>query len=163
MWCGWEGVVWVVQLITLSTPTPVEVELGWGCGWAVTKNSMRTRSGVWELSENYYRRTWRQPCLSRGFIDSSENGGQKTLDTTLHRLTHKGAYRVWFPEEQVLLYFQALSLQPHLSLPSFTSLTQPWPHSVPPSIISTLLTKFIFLYFMNTEYSQRLNKISQIN
>ena len=27
----------VVQLITLSTPTRVEVELGWGCGWAVTK------------------------------------------------------------------------------------------------------------------------------
>ena len=26
----------VVQLITLSTPTRVEVELGWGCGWAVT-------------------------------------------------------------------------------------------------------------------------------
>ena len=26
----------VVQLITLSTPTRVEVELGWGCGLAVT-------------------------------------------------------------------------------------------------------------------------------
>jgi hypothetical protein len=29
----WGGVVVVVQLITLSTPTRVEVELG--CGWAV--------------------------------------------------------------------------------------------------------------------------------
>ena len=26
----------MVQLITLSTPTRVEVELGSGCGWAVT-------------------------------------------------------------------------------------------------------------------------------
>ena len=26
----------MVQLITLSTPTRVEVELGYGCGWAVT-------------------------------------------------------------------------------------------------------------------------------
>ena len=34
---GWGGVVWVVQLITLSTQTWVEVELGRGCGWAVTK------------------------------------------------------------------------------------------------------------------------------
>ena len=32
--CGWVGRV--VQLITLSTPTRVEVELGYGCGWAVT-------------------------------------------------------------------------------------------------------------------------------
>ena len=29
----------VVQLITLSTPTWVEVELGGGCGWAVTKGN----------------------------------------------------------------------------------------------------------------------------
>ena len=35
-WWWW----WVVvQLITLSTPTRVEVELGWGCGWAVTKKN----------------------------------------------------------------------------------------------------------------------------
>ena len=32
----------VDQLITLSTPTRVEVELGLGCGWAVT------------IIENYY-------------------------------------------------------------------------------------------------------------
>ena len=34
---GWGG---VVQLITLSTPTRVEVELGSGCGWAVTTKSV---------------------------------------------------------------------------------------------------------------------------
>ena len=32
-WGGWDG---VDQLITLSTATWVEVELGLGCGWAVT-------------------------------------------------------------------------------------------------------------------------------
>ena len=26
----------MAQLITLSTPTWVKVDLGWGCGWAVT-------------------------------------------------------------------------------------------------------------------------------
>jgi hypothetical protein len=36
MWVGGVG-GWVVQLITLSTPTRVEVELGLGCGWALTK------------------------------------------------------------------------------------------------------------------------------
>ena len=30
------GVGGVDQLISLSTPTRIEVELGWGCGWAVT-------------------------------------------------------------------------------------------------------------------------------
>jgi hypothetical protein len=32
------GGVVVVQLINLSTTIKVEVELGWGCGWAVTIN-----------------------------------------------------------------------------------------------------------------------------
>ena len=32
----------VDQPITLSTPTRVEVELGWGCGWAVTMSYYMT-------------------------------------------------------------------------------------------------------------------------
>jgi hypothetical protein len=46
----------VVQLITLSTPTRVEVELGWGCGWAVTVKSILTAqlnlNSNWEWQSN---------------------------------------------------------------------------------------------------------------
>ena len=63
------GVVWwVVQLITLSTPTRVEVELGWGCGWAVTTSLLQTvlsRSPnlikqlklPWHLKDSYLKPT----------------------------------------------------------------------------------------------------------
>ena len=37
----------VVQLITLSTPTRVEVELGRGCGWAVTIYYIHGFTLVW--------------------------------------------------------------------------------------------------------------------